>query len=295
MNPSRLLPLVVTALAVFSLPQRVDAVDPASAAAAKINGAEIVETKNVLTGLNFKNSKELTEVDYRQIRQLEGLKSLSFGAGLDDAGFKILAGMPALENFTTNGHVSDEGVRSLATFKALRTVTFFHPGDFQGTGLAALSTLPNLESFSVGGTLSFADPGMAVVAGLTHLKGLRVWHTGVTTEGVKALRALKELKSLTLGQRLSSKPPVTLNDEAVAVIAELSSLEALTLQEARLSLPALLRLKQLPNLKRLTLDGIDIPEGDIATLRQELPKTEIKWTAPNDSGQHRIEGLFGPR
>jgi len=109
------------------------------------------------------------------------------------------------------------------------------------------------------------------------------------------LRALKELKSLTLGQRLSSKPPVTLNDEAVAVIAELSSLEALTLQEARLSLPALLRLKQLPNLKRLTLDGIDIPEGDIATLRQELPKTEIKWTAPNDSGQHRIEGLFGPR
>lgn len=295
MKPSRLFLLVAMALAGLFLSQKADAADPASAAAAKIPGAEIVETKNVLTGLSFKNSKELTEADYRQIRALEGLKSLSFGAGLDDVGFKILAGMPALESLTTNGTVSDEGVRSLAECKSLRTLTFFHPGTFQGAGLAALSTLPNLESFSVGGTLSFADPGMAAVAGLTHLKALRVWHTGVTVEGVKSLRALKELKSLTLGQRLSMKPPVTLNDDAVAVVAELSSLETLTLQEARLSLPALLRLKQLPNLKRLTLDSIDISEGDVATLRQELPKTEIKWTAPSESAQRRIEGLFGPR
>ena len=39
-------------------------------------------------------------------------------------------------------------------------------------------------------------------------------------------------------------------------LAEFTALEALTLQEARLSLTALSRLKQLPNLKRLTLDSI---------------------------------------
>ena len=280
--------------ALLFLQQRADAVDPVAEAAAKINGAEITKTGNVVTGLSFKDCKSLTEADFRQIRQLEGLKSLSFGMGLDDASLKILADMPALESLTTNGMaVSDEGIRTLATFKALRTLTLFHPGkNFHG---ASLAELPNLESFSVGGSLEFADPGMAVVAGLTHLKAFRVWHTGATVEGVKGLRALKELKSLTLGQRLASKPPVTLNDDAVAVIAELSSLESLTLQEARLNLPALTQLKQLPNLKRLTLDSIDIPEADIATLRQQLPKTEIKWTAPNESAQRRIEGLFGPR
>ena len=287
--------VVVLAFAIF-LPWGVDAADPASEVVAKITGAEITKTKNELTGLSFKDCKSLTEADYRQVRQLEGLKSLSFGFGLDDASLKTLEGMPAIESFTTNGMtVSDEGIRTLASFKALRNICFFHPGkNFQGSGLKALAQLPNLESFSVGGSMEFSDPGMAAVATLVHLKGFRTWHTGVTVEGVKALSALKELKTLAIGQRLSMKPPVTLNDETVAVIAEFSSLEALTLQEARLSLPALTKLKQLPNLKRLTLDGIDIPESDIAALKQELPKAEIKWTAPNEAGQRRIEALFGP-
>ena len=41
--------------------------------------------------------------------------------------------------------------------------------------------------------------------------------------------------------------------------------------ESRLKLDALLHVKQLPNLKHLTLDGIDIPEGDVEKLRKELP------------------------
>jgi len=276
--------------------QRAGAADPATAEAAKIRGAETIETKNVLTGLNFKEPKDLTPEDYQQIRRLESLKSLSFGAGLDDAALKILAGMPALESFTTNGAtISDEGASAFASFPALRNLTFFHPGKaFQGTGLTALATLPNFESFSVGGSSTFADPGLVAVAGLTHLKALRVWHTGGTLEGVKALRALKELKSLLLGQSLAMKPPALLDDNTVAVLAELTSLESLTLQEARLSLPALSRLKQLPNLKRLTLDNIDIPESDIALLKQELPNAAIQWTAPSEGAKRRITALFGP-
>jgi len=107
------------------------------------------------------------------------------------------------------------------------------------------------------------------------------------------LHALKELKSLTIGQRLAAKPPVTLSDETVTVLAEFSSLEMLSLQEARLTLPGLTKLKHLPNLKRLTLDGIDLAEPQIAELRQQLPKTDVKWTAPNEGAKRRIDGLFG--
>lgn len=291
-RPTHLMSLALALLAA----ETAGVADPVADEAAKIPGAEIIQTKNATTGLNFKEPKNLTPEDHQQIRKLESLKSLSFGAGLDDGALKILAGMPALESFTTNGAVlTDEGAAALASFPALRTLTFFHPGKaFQGTGLAALATLPNFESFSVGGSNTFADPGLVAVAGLPHLKALRVWHTGGTLEGVKALRGLKELKSLLLGQSLSMKSPALLDDNTVAVLAEFSALESLTLQEARLSLSALVRLKQLPNLKRLTLDNIDIPESDIATLRQELPQTTIQWTAPGEGAQRRIVALFGP-
>lgn len=291
-RPTHFMALALALLAA----QAAGVADPVADEAAKIPGAEIIQTKNTTTGLNFKEPKNLTPEDYQQIRKLESLKSLSFGAGLDDGALKILAGMPALESFTTNGAViSDEGAAAFASFPALRTLTFFHPGKTcQGTGLAALATLPSFESFSVGGSNTFADPGLVAVAGLPHLKALRVWHTGGTLEGVKALRGLKELKSLLLGQSLSMKPPALLDDNTVAVLAEFSALESLTLQEARLSLSALVRLKQLPNLKRLTLDNIDIPESDIVTLRQELPNAVIQWTAPSEGAQRRIVALFGP-
>lgn len=283
------------ALVLFA-PLMAFAADPAPEDATSIPGATPTVTKGVLTGLTFKDGKSLTEADFRKIRQLGQLKSLSFGLGLDESALPFLAGLPALESFTTNGmSLTDAGAAAFASFPALRNLTFFHPGKaFQGSGLAALATLPNFESLSVGGSSAFADPGLVAVAGLPHLKALRVWHTGGTLEGVKALRALKELKSLLLGQSLAMKPPALLDDQTVAVLAEFSPLESLTLQEARLGLPALARLKQLPNLKRLTLDNIDIPESDIALLKQELPNVVIQWTAPGEGAKRRITALFGP-
>lgn len=270
--------------------------DVAPVGAPKINGVEIVETRGEMTGLNVKDPTILTEADFRQIRKLEGLKSLSFGLGLDDNGLKILAGLPALETFTSNGmKLTDEGAANFATFPMLRNLTFFHPGkEFEGSGLAALATLAQLEGLTVAGSAAFTDPGMAAIATLPHLKSIRTWHTGITREGIKMLGGLKELKSLTVGQRLAMQAPAALDDETVAALAEFSSLEALTLQTARLSLPALLKLKQLPNLKNLTLDNIEINEADIATLKQELPAVEIKWTAPSGNAVKRIEGIFGP-
>ena len=261
----------------------------------KINGAEVIKTGNVVTGLNFKDCSTLTDADYQQIRQLTGLKTLAFAHGPNDASLKIIAGMPAIESITTNGmNVSDAGLALFATFKNLHTLTMFHPGkDFPGTGFVALASLPDLESMTVGGSLAFANPGMAAVAQLSHLKAFRTWHTGVTLEGVKSLTALKNLKSLTLGQRLAQKGPPTLNDDAVAVLAGIPSLEELNLMEARLSLSSLSKLQQLPNLKHLKLDGIEISESDIATLKQQLPKVQIIWNPPNEADKKRIDGIFG--
>ena len=75
----------------------------------------------------------------------------------------------------------------------------------------------------------------------------------------------------------------------------MQSLETLSLSEARLTRGALAQFKQLSDLKKLTLDGIDLPEAEVEALRQDLPKVEVKWTKPNEGVMKRINALFGPR
>ena len=286
--------ILCSLLFALALVPSVHAGDADIVAALKTKGVEAIETKGVLSGLSFRDCSALTADDYQKIRQLAQVKTLSFGKGFNDAGIKALGTLAELETFSTNGmEVSDEGARALGTFKSLKSIAHFHPGkNFTGSGLAALAGLPALERLTVAGSLEFGDAGMEAVATIPQLKEFRTWHTGVTIEGVKKLRALKNLTSLTLGQRLSYTPPTTVSDATVAVLAEFSSLEVLSLQEARLTSSALGALKKLPHLKRLTLDGIEIAPSEIAALKQLLPKTDVRWTPPTEANEKRIKSLF---
>jgi hypothetical protein len=260
-------------------------------------GVKVTESKGVATSAEVADCSKWTDDDFKLLARLSHLRSLSFGPGLGDAHLPLLSGLAELESLQTNlALLTDEGMKGLVPFKALKIVKFFHPGkSFSGSGLAALAEMPSLERLTVAGSLAFNDDGMAAVGKLTRLKEFRTWHAGQTLEGVKKLKDLPNLKSLTLGQRLASKPPATVSDETLGVLAELKTLETLQLEEARLKVDALAKLKQLPDLRKLTLEGIDLPEADVEHLRGELPKVEIKWTKPSDVYQKRIDALFGPR
>jgi hypothetical protein len=261
----------------------------------KEKGGEVVETKGVATSLTLADGSKLSDAEFRQIGELKHLKSLTLSKCLNDRTLAILTTLSELETLQTNlMEVSDDGVKQLAQLKKLRNLKFFHPGkSFTGSGLASLAAMSNLEALTVAGSFTFGDDGMAAVAKLTQLKSLRIWHDGQTNEGVRKLAELRNLKSLTLGQRLTYKPPASPSDETIAILAEMKSLETLQLEEARLTLAALSKLKQLPNLKALTLNGIDLPEEQVARLQKELPKAAVKWTMPTDTCMKRIRALFG--
>ena len=235
------------------------------------------------TALTVADGAKLTDDDFRLLTRLSRLKTVSLSNGLNDERLSQLTALAGLEYLQTNlAQVSDDGIKPLARLKNLKNVKFFHPGkSFSGAGLVHLAKLPNLRSLTVAGSLAFNDDGMAAVAKLTGLTEFRTWHAGVTDKGVKQLKALKNLKSLYLGQRLSYKAPACPADETIRILVEVKSLESLQLDEARLTFAALGQLKQLPALKKLKLGGIDIPKGDVERLRQELPGVKIEWTEPN--------------
>jgi hypothetical protein len=258
-------------------------------------GATVAEAKGLVTSVEASDCSKWTDEDFRQLGHLVHLRNLSLGPGLSDSTVALLTGLSELDTLQTNlSTMTDDGVKWLVQLKKLKNVKFFHPGKFfTGAGLAQLAELPNLERITVAGSLEFGDEGMAAVSKLANLKEVRTWHAGQTLEGVKKLRDLKNLKSLTLGQRLAYKPPTSLSNETLFVLAEMKSLESLQLEEARLAFDSLIQLKQLPGLKKLTLEGVDIPEESVERLRKELSKTEIKWTKPNDVYMKRIRAMFG--
>ena len=288
----RSIPVLLTLLLV-SDPARAD--DAEVVRLLREKGVKVTETKGVATSVDVGDCSKWTEEEFKQLAQLSHLKMLSFGPGLGDSSLPLLSGLSELEYLSTNlSLISDEGMKGFAGFKSLKSLKFFHPCKaFSGSGLAQLAELPHLERLTVAGSLAFNDEGMAAVGKLTRLKEFRSWHAGQTLEGVKKLKNLPNLQQLTLGQRLAYKPPTTLSDETLAVLAEMKSLESLQLEEARLKREALVQLKQLPGLKKLILEGIDLPEAEVDGLRQDLPKVDIKWTKPNEVYMKRIQALFG--
>jgi len=258
-------------------------------------GVKVTESKGVATSADVADCSKWTDDDFKLLAQLTHLKNLSVGPGLADAHLPLLAGLSELDTLQTNlSLITDDGVKGLTGLKNLKNVKFFHPCKaFTGTGLAALTEMASLERLTVAGSLAFNDDGMAAVAKLTRLKEFRTWHAGQTLEGVKKLTELTNLKYLTLGQRLAYTPPTTLSDETLDVLAQMKSLETLQLEEARLKVDALLRLKQLPGLKKLTLEGIDLSDADLERVKAGLPQVEIKWTKPSDVYLKRINALFG--
>jgi hypothetical protein len=286
----------VAALLLFALAScPVQADDAEIVKLLKEKGVMVTESKGTVTAVTVSDGAKLTDADFKQLAQLVHLKTLDLNNCLNNERLALLTNLAELENLQTNvAQVTDEGLKPLAQLKSLRNVKFFHPGkSFSGAGLAYLADLPRLQQLTVAGSFEFNDEGMAAVARLTNLQEFRTWHVGVTQEGVKKLKELKNLKSLNLGQRLTYKPPACPTDETLAIVAELKSLEMLQLGEARLTLTALQQLKQLPALKKLTLDGIDIPKADVEHLRKDLPAVKIDWTEPNEAYKKRIQALFG--
>jgi hypothetical protein len=276
---------------------RVFADEAQTIATLKAKGAQVQEQNAAVHSVTVSDASAWTSTDYALLRQLPALKMLSFGRGFGDAGLESLGTLPTVEYLQTNlMDVSDAGMKGFTALPKLRTLKFFHPGKkLTGSGFTALASLPGLVSLTVAGSAEFDDAGMAAIAGLSQIKELRTWHTGATVAGVKHLLAMKNLTSLTLGQRLSYQPPACVNDEAVELVAQMTWLESLTLQEARLSIGALWQLAKLDKLKSLNLDGIEISTVDVEMLRKQLAKVPIKHTQPDTKYAKRIEALTPAR
>jgi hypothetical protein len=262
----------------------------ADADAWRQRGFTVTEKGGVITGLAGP-TKGFTADDFRAIAAITTLTSLNLdggGGALNDDAMRLLGGLADLRELTCNScDLSDDGFRLVAGFRKLRSLTLFHPSrgraDFTGAGFAPFAELPEFERMTLAGA-NVGDPALAAIARLPHLRELRLWHNTETADGLRLIAGNATLRKLTVGQRLAGrerKPP-SLDDASLAAIAQMPGLEELSLQEARLSGDALLKLKDTPRLKKLTVSQVDTPAADIERVRAALTNVTLDWKPLTD-------------
>ncbi|MEW4562606.1 hypothetical protein AB1K70_08780 [Bremerella sp. JC770] len=257
--------------------------EPSQAAFDKIN-AKVQVRDGAVHSLSA-NCDGYTDQEYELIGKLTTLKSLSLsGKDLNDDQLKMLAGLKNLESIMINGTVlTDDGYRHFAAFPKLTRLSIFHPSRkleaFNGSGLAHLKELPALKSLTFAGATA-GDEALAAVRQLTQLESFREWHNTETRDGLKHLAKLTKLKSIRLGQRLPSwgkDTPASFDNDSIAVLTQIPSLETIELTEARLNYDAIVALKELPNLKTIKISQVDISQEDVEKLKAAMPSVDIQY------------------
>ncbi len=247
--------------------------------------------------LSFRAEQPLTDEQWKAIESLDITRIVTGGNGIDDAAIARLAKRDPEGLVLDGADITDDGCGGLAQMKSLRSLSLGHvpnrkTNPFTGAGLARLKDCPKLEIFSFGGT-STRESAMDAIGEITQLKDFSSWHTQNGDPHNPYLLKLKNLESLTIGnslKRWDGKPrQLCLTDASLETLAQMKSLQNLTLMQARLTLPALEQLKSLPNLKKLNLDHIDISAADLEKLKAALPAVAITGKPLTDEERKSLD------
>jgi len=263
--------------------------------------AKGVKTKKkggVVTELSIGPLKTITPDDYKAVGRCRSLVALSLNAEeqrFDDEAAAQLTGLDKLERFFSNGaKLSDDGFKSLASWKSLKQIGFDHWFRTQkdkpiGAGLAHLAALPNLESIRLGGCMIGIE-AMEALATVRTLRKIDVFHTFyVNDDALVPLQKLPDLRVFIAGPQY--QPRIT--DAALKNLSAIRSLEEINLTETWLTWEGgFSHLTALPNLKKLSIPKVVASEEDVNKLKAAMPGLVVEWTQPDEATTEKTKATF---
>ncbi len=254
-----------------------------------------------VTNISFNSVVALSQEDYRLFGKFSKLRKLWMSPGgvrLSDETLGLIGTLPDVEYFFGgSAQFTDDGIKDFAGWTGLRHFGLDHwfgPPDskgYVGAGLAHLAALPKLESVRLGGCR--VDNAAAIaLARIKTLQKVDLFHTArITDDGVKALQALPNLKSIFLGPQYT--PRIT--NRSLEYLSQIPSLEEIYITETWFTYEdGLEYLKKLPNLKSLKLRYVIAEPTDIARLKADLPRVKIEWSLPEEANAAKLRRTFKP-
>jgi Leucine Rich repeat len=182
------------------------------------------------------SGRQVTDADYWAVKAIEKVRGevvrdehqedrpvievALWGGDITKKLLKMVATCEQLQTLNLgNTTVADEDLRELAAFRNLRSLTL--PYSVTDAGLKELVACRQLETLDLTNYGGVTDAGIKTLAGCDKLKALRLCRTRVTDEGVIALAARPQLRSLDL----RFLPITDASFKALASCQELQALE----------------------------------------------------------------------
>lgn len=210
------------------------------------------------------------DADFRVFNGLKTLRRVWVRTpGLGDEAFAFLAANPDLAWLNLEGvsDLTDDVLLYLANARKLALCYITGAKNFTGSGLAQMRWLPALTNADFFGA-SFSDDGLKALAACKQLKTLRLTGGAATDAGFAPLRGLKSLTSLTVSN-------CAFGDAAAAAIAEIGGLVALDLTTTKLTDTGLAKLMALKRLTSLNVGGSQVTEAAAAAFQKALPQCRV--------------------
>ena len=270
-------------------------------------GAVVRDAAGRITGVDLRASWA-ADADLRKLAQFPYLTYLNLSlTRVTDQGMQELKKLPGITelNLRYAEYVTDEGIAAIKEWKKLRKLDL-HGTKASDTSLEHISGITTLESVNAGSAV-MTDVGIERLIPLTNLKELTIGGNEIGDAGLQALRQLPGLTYLDLVGRQGTDSNVwaiSISDVGLDAILTLKQLRELRfgctsigvgIEGARFAMVSatsvtplwLEKLKTLPRLERLTLQGCDrLGDASVATLASfpNLVELDLKGTAVTEKG-----------
>ncbi|MGH9846684.1 MAG: leucine-rich repeat domain-containing protein [Blastocatellia bacterium] len=253
-------------------------------------GATVRDRAGRVTGVDLRASW-VTDADLSQLAQLPHLSHLDLSlTRITDLGLQHLKNAPGIEelNLYYAEQITDEGMAAVKSWKRLKRLNL-RGTKVTDTTLEHLANVTALESLDVG-FAQVTDVGLPHLASLPNLNALTLGGNKLTDTGLQALRQLPGLISLSLGgaQRTDSGLwSISLTEPGLDAVVTLKALRDLRLDGMPVTVRWLEKLKALPRLERLSLQGckrLDDAAVTVLTSWASLRVLDLKGTAVTEKG-----------
>jgi hypothetical protein len=217
-----------------------------------------------LTVSKHGESSKLTDAGLSHLQGMRGLRRLSYGgARVTDAGLGYLSGLQELEELLVAcPEATDKGLMSFAKLDHLKQLCLWNGDTMSGEGLTSLPAPAKLTMLSIS---HLTDAGMRTITRFLNLRELSTGGQGITSDGFRQLRALKNLEKLSIHDaRLD-------NHALEQSVAQLTWLKELRISKCPISGDALKHLRALKALEVLRVSAPGIDDRSTPCLG-ELPK-----------------------
>lgn len=234
-----------------------------------------LENLKSLTALSLVLQKPLTDAGVAHLAGLTNMRLLIFAQHAEatdkitDKGLTHLRGMTQLRYLHLAAtQITDDGVASISHLKNLDTLYLSTIDDITDRSLKTVGQLGKLQFLDVNSP-NLSPAGLGHLVNLSRLTFIHVDPDMLNAQSISSLQALGSLRTLAISH--GDRPSV----ESLSLLTQLRNLKHLELQNANIDsthIPALMRLTFLDTLH---LDGNNLNQTELQTLRTALPGVKV--------------------